>query len=190
MINKPAETSVEISELLTNRWSPRVFNPNHNLSETETLRLAEAARWAPSAMNAQPWKFAFLDRNNPLRANLISEGLTGFNQAWAPHASTLIVSLASKKRMDGTDADQAASFFNNGLATSQIVFEAEVMGLKAHYMTGIHPEAIGKLLEIDDHWVVCVIAVGKQAEIDGVSEELKQRETAPRTRKPLSDILL
>lgn len=190
MINKPAETSVAISELLANRWSPRVFDSNHSLTETEVLRLAEAARWAPSAMNAQPWKFAFVDRSHSLRAELIEKGLTGLNQAWAPHASTLIVALASMKRTDGTDADKAASFFNNGLATSQIVFEAEAMGLKAHYMTGIHPEVIGELLEVQDHWVVCVIAVGKQAEIEGVSEELRQRETAPRARKPLSEILL
>jgi nitroreductase len=75
------------------------------------------------------------------------------------------------------------------LATSQIVFEAEAMGLKAHYMTGIHPEVIAELLGVEDHWVVCVIAVGQQAEIASVSEELQQRETAPRARKPLSEIL-
>lgn len=189
MLQKPAVTSEPISDLLANRWSPRVFDASHNLSKAQTTRLAEAARWAPSANNAQPWKFAFIDREHPLHTHLVSKGLTGFNQTWAPNASTLIISLASMKRTDGTDADQAASFFNNGLATSQIVFEAEAMGLKAHYMTGIHPEVIAELLGVEDHWVVCVIAVGKQAEIASVSEELQQRETAPRARKPLSEIL-
>jgi nitroreductase len=190
MINKPAETSVAISELLTNRWSPRVYDKTHSLTELEKTRLAEAARWAPSGNNSQPWKFAFIDRDNPTHAELVSRGLTGFNQTWAPNASSLIVSLVSKTRMDGTEADKAAMFFNNALATSQIVYEAEAMGLKAHYMTGINFDEIANLLGVTDHWVVCIVAVGKQGEIDGVTEELKERETAPRTRKPLSEILL
>ena len=190
MIQKPAETSTPISEILTNRWSPRVYDMTHSLTELEKTRLAEAARWAPSGNNSQPWKFAFIDRGHDLHSELVAKGLTGFNQSWAPNASTLIVSLASKKRMDGSEADKAASFFNNALATSQIVFEAEAMGLKAHYMTGIHPEEIASLLGVEDYWVACVIAVGKQADIDDVSDELKERETAPRSRKPLSEILL
>lgn len=190
MLQKPAETSTPISDLLAHRWSPRIYDQTHVLSENEKTRLAEAARWAPSANNSQPWKFAFIDRDNPIHTELVEKGLTGFNQTWAPHAATLIVSLASMKRMDGSDADKAASFFNNALATSQIVFEAEAMGLKAHYMTGIHPEEIANLLGVTDYWVACVIAVGRQAEIDGVSDELKERETAPRSRRPLSEILL
>lgn len=189
MLQKPAESSTKLSDLIANRWSPRVFNAAHNLTEDELTRLQEAARWAPSANNSQPWKFAFVTREHPKRQALI-ENLSGFNQNWAPNTSVLIVSLASKKRMDGTDADQAASFFNNGLATSQIVFEAESMGLKAHYMTGISFEGITELFDLTDHWVVCVLAVGQQAEIDGVSQELRERETSPRSRKPLSEILL
>ena len=190
MIQKPAQTSVPISELLANRWSPRVYDPTHRLSQDQIARLQESARWAPSGNNNQPWRFAFLTRESALFQEISQKALTGFNQSWAPKASLYVVALADQKRPDGNDFKQHDSYFNNALATGQIVYEAEAMGLKAHYMGGVIHDEILRLLEVEDAWVTCVITVGMQGDLTSVTQELAQRESAERTRKALPDIII
>ena len=190
IISKPAETIVPISELVANRWSPRVFDSNHELSHGDVLALCEAARWSPSSNNAQPWKFSILLRGKPEFDQLSAEGLTGFNQSWAPNASGYVVVMADQIRPDGKEWDKAVAYYNAGLASAQIVFEAESMGLKAHYMGGIIHDKIETILGVSGVWIVNVIAIDKQGDVSEVSEELQTRERAARERKPLEDILL
>ena len=187
-IQKPAQTSVEISDLVANRWSPRVYDPSHTITENEILRLAEAARWAPSGNNNQPWRFVFIARENQLFSSISNEALTGFNQSWAPKASLYVVAIANKHKPDGSEYKQHDSYFNNALATTQIVFEAEVMGLKAHYMGGISHDKVAELLGVQDGWISCILTVGKQGDVAKVSEELKEREQAARVRKDFAEI--
>jgi nitroreductase len=189
-IQKPANTSVPISELLANRWSPRVYDPTHEMTKEQVLRLAEAARWSASGNNAQPWRFGFALRGEEIFEKISSGLLSGFNASWAPQASLYVLAFADKHRADGTEIDRHAAYFNNALATSQIVFEAESMGLKAHYMGGVLHDEILKLVGVEDAWLTCVITIGAQGDASLVSEELKQRESAPRQRKPLSEILV
>jgi nitroreductase len=189
-IQKPANTSVPISELLANRWSPRVYDPTHVMTQEQVTRLAEAARWAASGNNAQPWRFAFTLRGEELFEKISVGMLSGFNASWAPHASLYVLAFADKQRADGTEIDRHASYFNNALATSQLVFEAEAMGLKAHYMGGVLHDEILKQVRVDDAWLTCVITIGAQGDAANVSEELQQREAAPRERKPLDQILI
>jgi nitroreductase len=189
-IQKPATTSVPISELLANRWSPRVYDPAHEMTKEQVVRLAEAARWAASGNNAQPWRFGFALRGDELFEQISSSMLSGFNAAWAPNASLYVLAFADKLRADGTEIDRHASYFNNALATSQLVFEAEAMGLKAHYMGGVNHDEILKLVGIEDAWLTCVITIGAQGDASAVSDELKQRESAPRERKALSEIVI
>ncbi|MEY5023567.1 MAG: hypothetical protein RL569_480 [Actinomycetota bacterium] len=189
-IQKPANTSVPISELLANRWSPRVYDPTHVMTQEQVTRLAEAARWAASGNNAQPWRFAFTLRGEELFEKISAGMLSGFNASWAPHASLYVLAFADKQRADGTEIDRHASYFNNALATSQLVFEAEAMGLKAHYMGGVLHDEILKLVGVEDAWLTCVITIGAQGDASNVSEELQQREAAPRERKPLDQILI
>jgi nitroreductase len=189
-ISKPAETIVPISDLIANRWSPRVFDTSHELSHGDVLALAEAARWAPSSNNAQPWKLAILTRETPEFQAISHSGLTGFNQTWAPKASAFVVVMADQVRPDGNPWDKAIAFYNAGLMSAQVVFEAESMGLKAHYMGGIVHDQIEATLEVSGVWVVNVIAIGKQGDVSGVPAELQERESAPRTRKSLEEIIL
>ncbi len=189
-IQKPANTSVPISELLANRWSPRVYDPTHVMTKEQVLRLAEAARWAPSGNNGQPWRFGFALRGDELFEKISASMLSGFNAAWAPNASLYVLAFADKLRADGSEIDRHASYFNNALATSQLVFEAEAMGLKAHYMGGVTHDEILKLVDIEDAWLTCVITIGAQGDAATVSDELKQREATPRERKALSDIVI
>ena len=190
IITKPAQTIVPLSDLVANRWSPRVYDATHELSHGDVLALAEAARWAPSSNNAQPWKFSILLRGTPEFEAVTSLGLTGFNQTWAPNASALVVVMAEQIRPDGKDWDKAIAFYNAGLASAQIVFEAESMGLKAHYMGGIIHEQIEEVLALSGVWVVNVMTIGKQGDVSAVSEELQQREKSVRERKPLEEIIL
>ncbi len=189
-IQKPANTSVPISDLVSNRWSPRVYDPTHVVSKEQVLRLAEAARWSASGNNAQPWRFGFTLRGEELFEKISGSMLSGFNASWAPHASLYVLAFADKFRADGTEIDRHASYFNNALATSQLVFEAESMGLKAHYMGGVMHDEILKLVGVDDAWLTCVITIGAQGDASNVSDELKQRESTPRERKALSEIII
>ncbi len=189
-IQKPANTSVPISDLVSNRWSPRVYDPTHVVSKEQVLRLAEAARWSASGNNAQPWRFGFTLRGEEMFEKISSSMLSGFNASWAPHASLYVLAFADKFRADGTEIDRHASYFNNALATSQLVFEAESMGLKAHYMGGVMHDEILKLVGVDDAWLTCVITIGAQGDASNVSDELKQRESTPRERKALSEIVI
>jgi nitroreductase len=179
--NKPAVTSAELTELIRNRWSPRVYDSSHNLSQSEIASLGEAVRWAPSSNNQQPWHALFLTRDSELFKEVTERGLTGFNQSWAPAASAYAVMLA-RKFQEGKDRNQAATYYDLGLASMQLVIQAESMGLKSHFMGGIVHEEIAQILGAQDHWVVCVITIGKQGSIDEISEELKTRETAGRSR--------
>ena len=189
-ISKPAETIVPISPLIAHRWSPRVFDSKHELSHGDVLALAEAARWAPSSNNAQPWKLSILTRGSAEFEATSKVGLTGFNQSWAPNASAYVVVMADQVRPDGNPWDKAIAYYNAGLMSAQVVFEAESMGLKSHYMGGIVHDEIERILGVSGVWIVNVIAIGRQGDIASASAELQEREQAPRARKELAEIIL
>ncbi|NBU23829.1 MAG: oxidoreductase [Actinobacteria bacterium] len=189
-ISKPAQTIVPISSLIANRWSPRVFDITHELTHGDVLALAEAARWAPSSNNAQPWKFSILLRGSDEFETISQSGLTGFNQSWAPSSSAYVVVMADRLRPDGNEWDKGTVFYNAGLASAQVVFESEAMGLKAHYMGGIVHDEVQKVLGVDGVWIVNILAIGKQGDISSAPSELQERELAERSRKELSEIIV
>ena len=167
-----------------------MFDPTHELSHGDVLALAEAARWAPSSNNAQPWKLSILTRGSDEFEAISSEGLTGFNQSWAPKASAYVVVMADQVRPDGNPWDKAIAYYNAGLMSAQVVFEAESMGFKSHYMGGIVHDQIERILGVSGVWIVNVIAIGRQGDLASASPELQEREQAPRTRKELAEIIL
>jgi nitroreductase len=186
-INKPAETSASLNPLVANRFSPRIHDANHVLTGSEIESLGEAFRWAPSSMNQQPWKLIFATRGSELFNQISERGLTGFNQTWAPKTSAYAVVLA-RQTEDGKPRDKAATYFDLGLASQQLAIQAEHMGLRAHYMGGILHEEIAKIVGATDHWVVVVITIGLQGELEGNEEAIIERETAVRNRKPSVEI--
>lgn len=193
MIKKTAEIhadSLPLTPLLADRWSPRAFNPARTLSRGEVLALVEAARWAPSANNLQPWRYRVVRREEPVFAELTTRGLTGFNQAWAPNASALIVLSVTTHKEDGTELDKAGTHFDAGLSAAQLVLQAAALGLHAHYMAGIVRDQVAEVLGIDgSEHVVVIIAVGEQADETVLAEgAARERELAARTRHPLDVI--
>jgi nitroreductase len=187
--NKIAITAAPIAPVLAERWSPRSFNREYLLTQQEALSILEAGRWAPSANNLQPWRFAFISRNDDLHAELCEKGLTGFNQSWAPDASALIVLAVQKALPDGKEI--TGRKYDAGLAASLMVVQAQELGLHTHHIGGIVREEIESLLKLDDnHEVLVVIAVGKVAPAEQLEGPAYEREIAPRVRLSLDEIML
>ena len=189
IVQKPADTTANLHPLVRDRWSPRIYDPEHNLGMAELESIGEAFRWAPSSSNQQPWKLVLLRRGSELFEAIASTGLTGFNRTWAPDASALAVVLAAKT-FEGKDRRMAETYFDVGLASSQLVTQVESMGLKAHFMGGIVPEKIIELLNVSEHAVICVVAIGKQGSTEGHEDAIVARERAARSRNNPSDIYL
>lgn len=188
-MKKTAITAAQIMPVLADRWSPRSFDTDYKLSEHELLSILEAARWAPSANNAQPWRFSVLNRGEELFEKVAAEGLSGFNQAWAPRASTLVVVSIKTLTADGKDNHFAP--YDAGLAVANLVIQAHELGLHAHQIGGFIPDALRSILGLaDDLRPIVVVAIGKVAPADKLEGPAYEREIAPRTRLELDDIVL
>ena len=190
-IQKPAETEVAIHPLLQNRWSPRAFDATHSLTRDETLSLLEAARWAPSSSNGQPWRWSFVERGSSNFAALVEQGLTGFNAAWAPAASALVV-LSLRTLTDEGKPWPASAEFDGGLSAMQLALQAEALGLRAHFMGGIRRDEISQVLELPaDLKVMVVIAIGRQTSEQVLPDDAaRQRELAARSRLSMQEVVL
>ncbi len=188
-MKKTAITSAEIAPVLAERWSPRAFDETHTLSQHEALSLLEAARWAASANNAQPWRFSLLYRGDALWQKVVAEGLTGFNQSWAPRASALLVVSIKNQTPDGRPYEIAR--YDAGLAVATLSIQAEELGLRTHQMAGLVHASIHSTLELaDDLDVLVAVAIGKQAAAETLQGPAFEREVAPRTRLELDEIVL
>jgi nitroreductase len=166
------------------RWSPRSFTPGP-ISEAQIASLFEAARWAPSASNRQPWEFLYAT-DGPER-ELFNSLLNDGNRRWAPKASMLVFVTARKVADDGRPVRTAQ--FDAGAAWMSLALQAKSMGLATHAMGGIKLDEVYDKLNIsrETHEVICAIAVGKPGATADLPEDLRDREV-PNTRKPLSEV--
>jgi nitroreductase len=183
-----AETSVPINEVIATRRSPRSFDSSHILAEADLRAGLEAARWAPSAFNGQPWRFYAGLRGDDLFSEILSS-LGEFNQVWAKNSSGLILVASTVKKTDGSD--HAEYLFDCGLAVGQMVHEFHDRGLVTHQMAGYSKELARTALDMPAELVpVVVIAVGKQDAVEKLPESLAAREIAPRERLPLEKLVI
>jgi nitroreductase len=150
--------------------------------------MLEAARWAPSAFNGQPWRF-FVGNRGDETYNQILSSLGEFNQSWAKNTSALILVASTTIKSDGTPHNDYQ--YDCGLAVAQLVMEAHDRGLVAHQMTGFSKDVARSELSIPEELVpVVVIAVGEQDAPEKLSGPLAEREVAKRERLPLESIVL
>ena len=173
---------------ILDRWSPRAFSSERELTESEKFGILEAARWAPSSGNNQPWRIAWIDRSDKNFDNFCSESLSPGNAVWARNASALAV-IITQTEQDGKALDRA--HYTTGLAAGQLILQVQYLGLFSHQMSGINIDAIKSFLKVQDHHEVqAVIAIGEVTEPDTLPEDLAIREKADRERKDLSEIVI
>ncbi len=177
-----------ILPLIIKRWSSRSFNETKIISQEEINSLLEAARWAPSAYNDQPWRFLVANRSDQ-RFQIISDSLAEFNQLWATKASTYIVVAGNTKRDDGSPNYSYA--FDCGQAVAFLSLEATNRDIILHQMGGFDKIILKQNLEIhEDLDVLVVIALGYYQNDDHLVEPIKSLELTQRTRKSHDEILL
>jgi len=187
-MRKTASTTVPVHPLLAERWSPRGFDRAHEIGDEALSALLEAARWAPSAGNSQPWRFLVTRRGEPAHDRLYAALAPG-NQAWAGAASALILVAARTTGDDGRP--QPWALYDTGQAVAALVTQAQADGLSVHQMGGFDTGAVRAELGLGaDLTPVVVLAVGRHDSEAGLPEPLAAREAAPRTRHPLGDLLL
>ena len=167
------------------RWSPRRLDQHAEISPEQILTLLEAARWAPSSGNEQPWRFLVLRHSDPLRELLESTLKPG--NTWAKRASVLIATFAKQTWAKRNEPNRWAEH-DTGLASAFLIAQAVAMGLVAHPMGGFDADALARALAVPPEYTpMTVIAVGRYNA--GLSDpELEERESRPRTRKPLDEI--
>ena len=180
-----AGTAIDIHELLTKRHSPRSLDAGADIGRGDLLAILEAARWAPSASNIQPWRFVVGVRGDEVFTGIL-ETLVPFNQAWAHRASVLIAVAGVPTRKDGTP--NTTFMYDCGLAVAQLTLEAHHRNYVAHQMAGFDKNKANALFS--GQVPIAIIAIGRQASADQLDEKLAAREVAPRERKELSELVL
>jgi len=188
-MNKPANTDVVLHELIRNRWSPRAFEDKP--VPAEVLRgLFEAARWAPSSNNEQPWAYLVATKDDPDSYGKMLGVLVEFNAGWAKNAPVLALSIAHLKTQRDGKLNRVA-LHDVGSATAQLTFEANAHGLLVHQMAGFDADKARQTFAIPPDWEpVAAIAIGYPGNPDSLPDKLRERELAPRVRKPLSEFVM
>jgi nitroreductase len=186
---RPAPAAVPIHDLIRHRWSPRAFE--NRAIEPEKLRgLFEAARWASSSYNAQPWYFIVGTKDDHENYEKVLHCFVEFNQGWAKSAPAVAISVAALKMPHDGSANRHA-FHDVGQAATTLALEATSLGLQVHQMAGIIPEKARETFAIPaDFEAVAGFAVGYPGDPMTLPEgRLRDQETGARQRKPASDFV-
>jgi nitroreductase len=185
---KKAHAEHTIQELLANRWSPYGFS-ERSVSDEDLRSLFEAARWAASSYNEQPWSYIVATRTDGSGFDRMLSCLVDGNQAWAKTAPVLALGVATLnfKRNGKTNT---VALHDLGLASGNLLVEATARELCVHQMVGILPDRARELYQIPvGSEAVTGIAIGYAGDPELLPEPLKQRDTTPRERKPLRDFV-
>lgn len=187
MLDRTATTDAPILDVLAERWSTRVFDAAAPIDEAALASALEAARWAPSANNTQPWRFIVARRGTEAHTSVVS-ALMGFNQTWAADAAALVV-FAATTEVDGKP--QPFATYDTGQAAAHFTVQAHASGLHTHQMGGFDRAAIAAAFGLGDETTpLTVMAVGALGDVTAAPEPLRERELAPRTRRPVADSLV
>ena len=185
-IAKSRVSDYPIDPLLLNRWSPRSMS-GEALPEEEVFSLFEAARWAPSSYNEQPWRFLYATKGSP-EWPLFFDLMIDFNKGWVKNAA-LIGVIISHKFFERNKKPAHTHSFDTGAAWMSLALEGSSRGLVVHGMEGFDYDKARTVLEIpDDYQIEAMFAVGKKAPKDSLPPELQQRET-PSSRKSVREFV-
>lgn len=183
---KIAKTQFPVIDLIRNRWSARSF-ADRQLSQQEVDTIVEAATWAASANNEQPWEYYYAFNGTAAFEKLVGSLAQG-NQPWAKNASVLMVSVA-RKTFAASHAENKMAFHDSGLANAQLMLQARAMDIYSHVMGGFDRNMVSDYLQLgDDRAVVCLIALGYLDTAEKLEEPFKTRELTARSRKPVHEV--
>ena len=187
-MSKPAETDHPIHELLANRWSPVGYS-DRAVSPDDLRSLFEAVRWAASSYNEQPWSFLVATKDDEAAFGKLLSCLVDGNQPWARTAPVLVLGVTCGK-FKRNDKPNSAAEHDLGLAAGNLCVEATARGLAVHQMIGILPDKARELYAIPEgHDALTALAIGYIADPANLSEDLRARDLAPRSRKPLREFV-
>jgi nitroreductase len=187
-MEKRAETTYPIHEVLERRWSPRAFADRP--IEAEKLRsLFEAARWTASSMNEQPWYFILACKTEPHDFEKAAACLMPMNRAWAQNAPVLIFT-AARKAFSKNGQPNRVAIYDLGQAAANLVMQATSLGLSVHQMAGVEIEKVRETYGVPAEFEpMTAMAIGYPGHPDTLPEELRRREVAPRTRLPFEQFV-
>lgn len=185
---RTAQTSTPLIEILAERWSPRAFDPEAVLEPGALAGAFEAARWAPSAANTQPWRF-IIARRGTESFDKIAATLMGGNEYWAGSAAALVVNIA--ETTDAKGNAQPWAQYDLGQAVAHLTVQAHSEGLYVHQMGGFYPEQVRTSFDLAENQnPVSIMTIGTLGDAEVLPEGFRQRELAPRQRLPLDHIIL
>lgn len=185
---RPAPSAEPIHDLVSHRWSPRAFDSRP--VEPDKLRsLFEAARWAASSYNAQPWFYIVATKDDSKTYHKILQSFVEFNQSWAKGAPVLAISVARLKFEHNGEINRHA-FHDIGQASANLALQATALGLQIHQMAGILPDKARELFGIPEGYeAIAGIAIGYPGKVESLPDHLKDKEHAPRERKPVASFV-
>jgi len=183
--SNPRTPDWDIDSMFVDRWSPRGFS-GEPLTEREVHTLFEAARWAPSCYNEQPWRFVYA--TEPQARARLTACLVAKNRAWAGGAPLLMFLLA-RRHFQKTGAENRHAPYDAGAAWMALALQARKLGLYAHAMAGFNPDKAYETLGVsrEDTLVMTAIAVGRRGDASGLPEDLRLLES-PNDRKPHAEV--
>ncbi|MBD9359610.1 nitroreductase family protein [Methylomonas fluvii] len=186
MQHKRATTQAQIHDLIASRWSPRAFAADKAVSHPDLTACLEAARWAPSCFNDQPWRFVVCDKSSNLAAwETALSVIVEKNQLWAKNAPVFILTVAMQNFNHNGKANRFAAY-DTGAATLSLCLQANALGLITHQMGGFDADKARQVLKLpDDCTPMAMLALGYQAEANNLAEEFQAGEQAERSRAAL-----
>jgi len=188
-LKRPAPTHFPVHDLILDRWSPRAFDDKP--VDPDVLRsLFEAARWAPSSYNEQPWAYLVATKDDQENFAKMLGVLVEFNAGWAKNASVLAIAVAELTLAKNGQPNRHG-FYDTGAATALLSVEATARGLYVHQMAGFDPEKARQVYSIPKEWEpISAMAIGHPGDPETLAPALKERELAPRVRKPLREFVM
>jgi len=187
-MSKRSSTDYPVHDLITKRWSPYSFD-DRPVSDSDIHSLFEAARWAASSYNEQPWSYIVATKEDAAEFERLLSCLVEGNQVWAKAAPVLALGIATLKFARNKKPNRVA-VHDLGLAAGNLCLEATARGLMVHQMVGIMPDKAREIYEIpEDSEAVTGLAIGYVGNPDSLPDNLKERDRAARQRKPLGEFV-
>ena len=190
----PTPDAERLAEPLRSRWSPSVFDDRHRLTDAEVGDVLEAARWAPSWGNIQPWAFLLLERGGAGH-DVLLDHLSRGNRSWVPQASVVVLA-AARIAADPADPDdkgvkgEAESCYDLGQAAAHLTLQATALGLAVHQFGGFDKQAVAARLGVPGHYrLLTGIALGRHGDPARADADTAAREQRERHRRPVETFI-